>query len=168
MGNFRFLGLALLFPFLIFAKVYVVVEGIEYKPELKPFIERELKKIEKNWGNYEKLTLKELKSRNLNENDVVVILGEYYGWKVKFRGKPKWLILDYCDSCSSISLKDIKADFILCSDSSIPAYGFEKIYEIPLKELNVKNIIEKLRENFKENDYKGELGKLKIKLIKLK
>jgi hypothetical protein len=155
----------LLLPVIAFAKIYVVVEGLQYKPELKPFISKELNLIKRNWGNYTLLSLKELKNVKLSEEDIVVVLGEYYGWRVEYKGKPKWLVLDYCDSCSSIDLKKNKADYILCSATSIPAYGFEKIYEIPLERLSIGEIVKKLKENFNENGYEGQLGKIKLKLI---
>ena len=150
------------FVHLSFAKLYVLIVGLDYKPALKPFVEQELKFISQNLGNYTLLTPQKFKTITFSKNDTLIVLGEYYGFKLYPKGSLKWLILDYCYSCKSIDTDKVKASHILCAESRLPAYGFYFVYT--LKKLSPKAIKAKLLQTLKWFHYRGELGPIKIKL----
>ena len=147
---------------LTFAKVYVLIVGLDYKPALKPFVKQELKLISQNLGNYTLLTPQKFKTITFSKKDTLIVLGEYYGFKLYPKGSLNWLILDYCYSCRSIDIDRVKASHILCTESKIPAYGFYFVYT--LKKFSPKAIKVKLLQTLKWFRYRGELGSIKVKL----
>jgi len=166
LGFWKVIFLNLLFAKTLFSfQIYVLKVGLKYKPELKPYVEKELSLLKKHWGNYTVLKPEDIAKKVFRNGDIVVVLGEYTGFKLFIRGKPDWLILDYCQSCRSIDLEQTEAKNILCSQSRIPAYGFYYLYATSLP-LTKKKIYNALRKTLEEFGYRGELGKIRIRLYR--